>query len=467
MSESSLRRAWKRRLGLMIRASVVPTVLVALAPAADATSLLEAWQAAQVHDRVLAVARSEHAAAQTRRAQASALWRPSVSISGGVGVASAQTKMNGAQFSAPGMGTSSGVDFATSINGGASARLAITAQQPLFDRSRETQREQLTLTADMGEVAWHAAQQEAMLRTAERYFDLAVARERVRVVQRQHEAVVRAAQEAHDRFKLGDLPVTDTHEADAALASLQAQLAAAELDAAVKRQALSDSTALAQPGARLPPPGIAEVMQPMEHWLQAVEAGNVQLRLAQHAVQLARQGLRQYQGLAGTSVNLVAQAGHDVLTGSGNYGRASNRASNAMVGVQVVIPLYTGGMRTAQEKGAAHMLEKALAQHDAAREQVAAQARAAWLGLQAGQSRVVALEQALKASHARLDATRVGQSVGDRTTLDVLNAENEYASAALLLAEARSAQVMTRLRLAALADELDEVLIARLGASAP
>ncbi len=452
----------------MSRSSLTLLVLAALVGApASATNLLDAWQAAQTRDRVLAVARAEHAAAQSKREQASALWRPSVSLSGGAGVASSNTRMNGAQFSAPGMQTSNGVDFATSINGGASARLAITAQQPLFDRSLETNRERLNLAADMGEVAWQAAQQEAMLRTAERYFALAVAQERVRVTQSQQEAVARAAQEAHDRFKLGDLPVTDTHEADAALAGLRAQLAAAELHAAVTRQALVDSTALPQPAARLPVPRADASLRPMEFWLQAADAKNPQLRLASHAVELARQGVRQHQGLAGTSVNLVAQAGHDVLVGSGDFGRASNRATNAMVGVQVVIPLYTGGMRGAQEKEALHLLEKAQAQQDAAREQVATQVRAAWLGLQAGQSRVAALEQALSASRARLDATRVGQSVGDRTTLDVLNAENEYASAALSLAEARSAQVMNRLRLAALADELDEALLAQADRGSP
>lgn len=452
----------------MSRSSLTLLILAALAATpASATSLLDAWRAAQAHDRVLAVARAENAAAQTKREQALALWRPSVSLSGGAGVASSKNQMNGAQFSAPGMDTTSGVDFATSINGGASARLAITAQQPLFDRSLETNREKLNLAADMGAVAWQAAQQEAMLRTAERYFALAVAGERVRVTRSQQDAVARAAQEAHDRFKLGDLPVTDTHEADAALAGLRAQLAAAELEVAVKRQALADSTALPQPTARLPEARTDAALQPIEFWLQAAEEKNPQLRLAAQAVELARQGLRQHQGLAGTSVNLVAQAGHDALVGRGDFGRASNRATNAMLGVQVVIPLYTGGMRGAQEKEALHLLEKAQAQQDAAREQVAAQVRAAWLGLQAGKSRVTALEQALKASLARLDATRVGQSVGDRTTLDVLNAENEYASASLLLAEARSAQVMSRLRLAALADELDETLLAQTSGTAP
>ena len=55
--------------------------------------------------------------------------------------------------------------------------------------------------------------------------------------------------------------------------------------------------------------------------------------------------------------------------------------------------------------------------------------------------------------------------MGDRTLLDVLNAENDHARATLALAEARAEQVQNRLRLAALADRLDEVVLAEVNAS--
>jgi outer membrane protein len=66
------------------------------------------------------------------------------------------------------------------------------------------------------------------------------------------------------------------------------------------------------------------------------------------------------------------------------------------------------------------------------------------------------LEQAHKASQSRLDATRLGRSVGDRTTLDLLNAENEATGAELALLQARTAVALDRLRLAAVAGSLNE-----------
>ena len=121
-------------------------------------------------------------------------------------------------------------------------------------------------------------------------------------------------------------------------------------------------------------------------------------------------------------------------------------------------------MREAQEREAAERLNQARAELDLAREEVAQQVRATWQGLLTGAARLAALQEGLTASRARADATRLGREVGDRTLLDVLNAENAQADAELALAQARSDQVLTRLRLAALADRLDEALLAQVNA---
>jgi len=127
-----------------------------------------------------------------------------------------------------------------------------------------------------------------------------------------------------------------------------------------------------------------------------------------------------------------------------------------MVGVQINVPLYTGGWRSAKQDEALALQAKAEAQVQSTREQVAQQVHGAWLGLSVGAGRVQALGEALAASEARLDATRLGHEVGHRTLLDVLNAENDAAAARLALAQARTGLLLDRLRLAALAGQLDE-----------
>ena len=78
----------------------------------------------------------------------------------------------------------------------------------------------------MAELEWQSAQQALMLRTAERYFDAALAAESLRVLRRQQGAVERSLLEARDRFKLGDAPVTDTHEAAARAQAVRAEVLA-------------------------------------------------------------------------------------------------------------------------------------------------------------------------------------------------------------------------------------------------
>ncbi|MDE2081904.1 MAG: TolC family outer membrane protein [Burkholderiales bacterium] len=433
-------------------------VSLALPRPALATDLLQAWQGAVRNDREIDVANAAHATAQPQRDQASALWRPNVGLTAAVGVGRSQTAATGAQFSAPGLGTSSGVGFDTSINHGTAGRWALQAVQPLYDPARRARQQQLSLTADLADLQWQAAQQALMLRTAERYFDLALAQETLRVLQRQSEAVARAAAEAQDRFKLGSAPITDTHEAQARLAAIRAQLLAAQTELEIRRERLADSTALPPATLVAELPAAVPVRPPprsLQAWRTDAEAGNPGLRMQQLKVEIARRQASEFSPRAATQVALVAQAGRDRLAGSGDFGTAGNGASHAMIGIQVSIPLYSGGLRDARHEEAQRQADQAQAEADRLRQQVGQQVRATWLGLAVGGQRVQALEDALHASAERVDATQLGHEVGQRTTLDLLNAENDRAAARLALAQARVGLLLDRLRLAALAGRLD------------
>jgi outer membrane protein len=202
-----------------------------------------------------------------------------------------------------------------------------------------------------------------------------------------------------------------------------------------------------------PPQALA---QPLEAWQREADGANPAIRLQALAVQAARAEAERHGRAASPSIDLVAQAGQDRLRGSGDYGSARNGSTQALVGVQLTVPLYTGGWRSAKEEESLRLQDKAQAQEDSLREQVAAQVHAAWLGLSLGAERVQALQQALQASEARLDATHTGREAGDRTLLDWLNAQSDTAAARLALAQARSALLLDGLRLALLAGQQGE-----------
>ena len=437
----------------------VAAALVCQAPVAVAADLVDIWQAAARNDKTLAVAAAAHAAAQPRRDQAAALWRPNVALSTSVGIAGSDTSTQGAQFSAPGFGTSRDVAFATSVNSGVATRAAVTLVQPLVNPLRRAQQAQIGLSVDVAEAQWQADRQALMLRTAVRYFDLALAEEALRVQQRQLQAVQRAGEEAQDRFKIGSAPVTDTYEAQARLGGVRAQHLAADIDLRLKRQGLADSSGLPANAlqARLPLGRMAGLPTPaLDAALADADAGNPGLRMRRLALDIARQEAAKHSLRASATVDVVAQVAQEHLGGHGDFGSASNRAGNRSIGLLLNLPLFDGGARDARQRETLRLAEQAAAEVDSTREQVVQQVRAAWLGLTVGTERIAALAQALQAAQARSDATALGREVGHRTTLDLLNAENDRAAAQLALAQARVALVVERLHLATLAGTLDE-----------
>ena len=284
---------------------------------AQATDLLHAWQAAQTHDPQWLAAQAAHGSAQPLRQQAKALWRPSLGLSASAGRGYGETQMQGAQFSAPGMGTNNGVDFGTSVTHGNATQIALQASQPLYNPERRAQQQQLNASADIGDLQWQAARQAAMLRTAQQYLDLAVAQEALRVLEQQLAAINRTLAEAQERFDLGAAPITAVHEARAQQAQLQAQHLAAQTTLDVQRRQLHDTTGL--PAADLAPHlpvTIAPLGQALAWWQEHAAAHNFSIRLQQRAVEAAQAEASNYQAVNHTFFGWV-QPFHRSSTGAG------------------------------------------------------------------------------------------------------------------------------------------------------
>lgn len=441
------------------RTLLAGAALALCATAAPAADLLQVWQAARQHDPQGAVNEAGRAAGATRREQAAALWRPNVDLSASTGWASAQSQMNGAQFAMPGFAPVSGASFGTSVNGGTTTRLALNAKQPLYNPERRAQSAHLDIAAQASEHAWQQAQQDWMLQTTQRYFDVVQAERRLALVLQQQQAVDKALTEAKDRFKLGDAPVTDTHEAQARAQALAAQAIAASNELDMARQVLADVTGWPAQSLQLQAPVrvvTGQAIEPLATWLQRAEQHSPVLKLQQAQVQSVQQDIDKYRASASPTLDLVAQASRERLGGSGDFGAASNTQSQQMVGLMLNLPLYTGGWRSAKLQEAVHLHDKARAELERSRQQVAQMTRAAWQAVQSGQARLAALDAARTASQARLDATRLGRQVGDRTTLDLLNAQNDASAAELAWLQGQIDTLIAQLRLHAMAGQLGE-----------
>jgi outer membrane protein len=448
-----------RHLGILI--PLVAAVLGGSSqPALADIDLVTAWEAAEQQDPSLAAARAELDAGQARRKQGNALLLPTVTVSGSVGYGSATQNTTGAQFTGPGFGTVNGVDFRTDIHDGTATGWRITAEQPIYNPERSASARQLEMQAGRAEIQLRAARQELMLRTARAYFEVLLSEDALEEVRRQKDATARAREVAQGSYDEGRLPVTDRNEAQARHDSIVARESVALDDLELRRAALSELTGLPADNLRRIPasaPLRGFDGGRLEQWLAKAGDNNPIIGLQSLAREIATQEVRKWDAAAAPTLSLVAQAGGDRLQGNGGFGTSAGvNSTNNVVSLQLSIPLYTGGMRSARGDEAVALAEKARFEVDAARKAVLLQTRSSWLGATGGLTRIHAYERAVESARSRLYATETGHDVGARTTLDLLNAQADLFRALRELQQAKYQVLLDRLTLAKAAGELSD-----------
>lgn len=431
------------------------------APAAfGQVDLMAAWDAAQARDPTYASARVQREAGEARGRQGRALLLPTVTLSGSAGLAAARQDTSGAQFTGPGFGTVDGVDFRTDITHGASTGWRITAQQPLWNAELRAGARQLELARDLTELQLSAARQDLMLRTAQAYFAVLAAEDELAEVREQKVATAQALDVATANYDEGKSPVTDRDEAQARFDEAAARELLAEHDLALRQAEFVDLTGLpADSLERIPLDASLNAFAAgdLETWLTSATAHSPQLAIQRRTGDIARQEIEKFTAAGLPTVSLVAQAGGDRLSGDSAYGGNGRVESNGgSILLQVSVPLYNGGMRSAKHDEAVALAEKARLEAAATRLAISQQVRASWRGVQSSQARIHARERALASAQLRLDATETGHEVGARTTLDLVNAQADRLRARRELLLAKYQALLDRILLARAAGELAE-----------
>src|SRR6185503_10478351 len=127
-----------------------------------------------------------------------------------------------------------------------------------------------------------------------------------------------------------------------------------------------------------------------------------------------------------------------------------------VVGLQLQVPLYQGGLVSSRVREAIANEEKAKQDLENARRTAELTAQQQFLGVASGVAQVKALEAALVSSQSSLDSTRLGQEVGVRTQVDVLNAQQQLSQTRRDLAQAKYNYILALLRLKSAAGVLTE-----------
>ena len=160
------------------------------------------------------------------------------------------------------------------------------------------------------------------------------------------------------------------------------------------------------------------------------------------------------------TVDLVASYSENSV-GGGAFGFGSD-GHNKAIGVQLNLPLYQGGAIQSKLREAEANSDRAREDLENTRRNVALQTRQAYLGVVDGIAQVKALQQALKSSESLLEASKLGQEVGVRTNLDVLNAQQQLYSTRRDLYQAEYNYLISQLQLKAAAGTLAEDDLAKI-----
>jgi outer membrane protein len=449
----------------MKAATLMALILHAGSAGAAGVGVTEAWQAALRHDPTFAAAQAQWEAGHTHVAQARALWLPTLGAQGSAGRGDQTTHTSGAAFSAPGFGSTTGVDFQTSVNGGTARQWAFVAEQPLFDANRIAGYTEQKNVAAMADAQLQQAKQELLLRTSRAFFAVLTHRTQLDALRRLHAAAERARATAQARYESGDIPATDMREAQASADSIGVQELDVQAALALSEASFTDLTGLEPVSLKsLPESEPAQLPQPeaLEAWTQRALAGNPQLLVQRLAVSTASAQVSRYGLLNSPKVSVVAQLGRESLRGSGDFGAADVTGRKASIALQASIPLFTGGMRSAQRHEARALEHKADAELEATDQQVRQQTRTAWLGLTTAAARVRALQRLHGSTGDRLGATRLGVEIGGRTALELLNAEADFLRSGTDFQRAQADWLLADVQLQAVTGALTELDLARI-----
>jgi outer membrane protein len=412
--------------------------------AAQAADLVELYQAARQHDPVYAAAQSTWAAAQEKLPQARALLRPDIALSASSSYTSADTEIQGSSIITGGV-----QEFNT--NG-----VGVTLTQPLYRKQDWMQYEQSELLLKQADAELKAVEQDLILRAAQAYFDVLAAQDSLLFVTAQKQAIERQLLQAKRKFEVGTNTITDVHEAQAGFDLVLSQVITAKNDVLIKNRALGKIIGAAPPAlAKLGENWDPTYPDPMseEQWMTLARQSNPNVIRQSAALDIATMEVERQQAGHFPTLDLVASYQEDSANGSATFGIASDSTTKS-VGVQLSVPLYSGGATSSRKREALHSKEAVRYLLEDSQRNAAFDSSQAFLGLINGIAQVKALEQAVISNESSMKSSERGWEVGTRTAVDVLNAQQQLFSAKRDLQQSRYNTLLSQLKLDAAAGRL-------------
>ncbi len=343
----------------------------------------------------------------------------------------------------PTVGASASADYTvarTSLGDGAapSYQLALQVQQPLFRGYRTKNTLKAAQTAVLaGRESLRNTEQDVLLDAVTAYMDVMRERAVLGLNAQNVEFLTAEVKAADDRLNVGEGTRTDVAQANARLRAAEStyaqSVASLATAAATYLQIVGReprNLAAAAPIDRLLPRGVDAAVKAALANHPAIIGSQLNAEIAELNVKIAEGALLPTVSLNGTLSRSVNPAGNV---------REQNAAS---IEGQISIPLFTGGLTASQVREAKEQLGQRQIQVDVARAQVRAFVVTAYGQMDAARSSITAAEAQVQAAQLALEGIQEERRVGQRTTLDVLNAQQEVLNARVALVRAQHDRVV-------------------------
>ena len=412
-----------RKLSLAIAVSCASPAMVWAAPASMTvkTDLVSVYQEAVLNNADLAAARADYGARREVVPQARAGLLPN--LSGGAEVLSTRTKVDQPAYIANRSGNT----------------WSATLSQPIFRADRWFQLQAAEAVNEQAALELSATEQNLILQTAERYFAVLRAQDNLASTKAEEAAFKRQLDQSNGRFDVGLTDKTDVLQAQASYDTARANRILAERQVQDAFQALVTLTNrdyLALQGVVHSLPVSVPTPNDAQAWVDTAARQNLTLLATNHAVDAAEETVRQRKAGHAPTVDAVAryQKGDNDNLGFSNpsplpgvtYGGDVEQTS---IGLQVNIPIYSGGLTSSQVREAYQRLVQAEQQREGQRRQVVENTRNLHRAVNTDVEQVKARKQSIISNQSAVEATEIGYQVGTRNIVDVLDAQRQlYAS---------------------------------------
>ena len=422
---------WNSRRAGLLAAACSMGLMAGLASVAQGETLTDAIALTYQTNPTLQQQRATQRAGDESVVQARTAFRPQLSASADVSqsqtdLAKPYTVVNGVRVPITNPRTSNG----------SGASLSLT--QPLYTGGRAS----ANLTAAESEVLagrenLRSVEQSVLINVIQAYVDVRRDQERLRISNENVAVLVRQLDESNARFEVGEITRTDVAQSQARQASARANLSSTQAILEISRANYA-AVVGQNPVDLAPEPSLAALLPAtVEQAFDAADQNNPDVRSALYGEQAAAARVAQARAVHNPTVSARASLGWDAGASNGAGDQFRDYDRNLTGSITASVPIFTGGLNSSQIRLARERETAARIGVEGAKRVVLQSVSSAWSNLLAARANLVSNEEQVRATRIAFEGVRQEQQVGLRTTLDVLNAQQELRNAEQALVTAR------------------------------